>query len=465
MPIKFIRWSLVDTTLNDCLGCQGDYCPRKSKMRVPWKTALACATLFTSIKATTSAIPDCSLDCLGTIVPEICGSLTNVTCLCTNAAVMAELTPCVSAACNITESFRLEKYQADTCGVPTDRTRVEEQFHLLFVMPVIAFLFVAARVLSRSLLDLGIAADDYMMIAALISYFADVGTGLVICVNGFGEHTYSLTIAQISESLKLPFHGNWTNWMYKVAPVKCINSYAAIFVAAALSITHDLIILAMPLPVLWQLHLPWQKKANLLIMFSVGSFVIVCSLIRLPSLLKLQSSADPSYDQAPIAVWTDLEQSIGIICGCLPACRSLVGYLFPGLQMSLQGTSDKSSSYGLGYSKRSTTTSRPDHLDRDRNFIEIEDQLSRENSDRRRAESVKSQESQIPLSNILVPAEGKNMGHRTYVGAVEAPRKKSREFHRGLSTSKSTKSLPNEDGGIMLTRSVLLTEQLSGSRR
>ncbi|RDW84256.1 hypothetical protein BP6252_01846 [Coleophoma cylindrospora] len=436
---------------------------------------------------------------------------------------MAELTPCVSAACNITESFRLEKYKADTCGVPTDRTRVEEQFHLLFVMPVIAFLFVVARILSRTLLDLGIEADDYMMIAALISYFADVGTGLVICANGFGEHTYSLTIAQISESLKffyiselfyivtitltklslllffrrifpsqtfnilvwvmfgfvicsnfsllmaltfqcLPFHGNWTNWMYKVAPVKCINSYAAIFVAAAMSITHDLIILALPLPVLWQLHLPWQKKANLLIMFSVGSFVIVCSLIRLPSLLKLQSSADPSYDQAPIAVWTDLEQSVGIICGCLPACRSLVGYLFPSLQMSLRGT-EKSSSYGLGYSKRSTTTSRPDHLDRDRNFIEIEDRLSRENSDRRRAESVKSQESQIPLSNILVPAEGKHMGHRTYVGAVEAPHKKSRELHRGLPTSKSTKSLPNEDGGILLTRSVLLTEQPSGLRR
>lgn len=143
------------------------------------------------------------LDCLATIVPEICGSLTNVTCLCTNAAVTAELTPCVYAACNITESFRLQKYTADTCGVPTDRTRVDQQFRLLIVLPILAFVFVSIRILTRVLLEVGVKADDYMMIAALIAYFADVGTGLVICMNDFGEHTYSLSVVQISESLKV----------------------------------------------------------------------------------------------------------------------------------------------------------------------------------------------------------------------------------------------------------------------
>jgi hypothetical protein len=84
--------------------------------------------------------------------------------------------------------------------------------------------------------------------------------------------------------------------MYKEAPVKCINAYAVVYIAAGMSIFHDVVILSMPLPILWDLNLPMQKKVNLLVMFSVGSFVIICSILRLPSLLKLKNSSDPACE-------------------------------------------------------------------------------------------------------------------------------------------------------------------------
>lgn len=84
--------------------------------------------------------------------------------------------------------------------------------------------------------------------------------------------------------------------MYKIPPVKCIDTYAAAYVAAGMSIVHDIVILVMPIPILWNLHLPWQKKLNLSVMFSLGLFVILCSLLRLPSLKKLKSSVDPSCE-------------------------------------------------------------------------------------------------------------------------------------------------------------------------
>lgn len=34
-----------------------------------------------------------------------------------------------------------------------------------------------------------------------------------------------------------------------------------------------------------------------------------------------------------MAVWSGLESSVGIICGSLPACRSLAAYLFPRLKV------------------------------------------------------------------------------------------------------------------------------------
>lgn len=87
--------------------------------------------------------------------------------------------------------------------------------------------------------------------------------------------------------------------MYKSPPVKCINVFAAVYSAAGFSVTHDVIILLMPLPTLWGLNLALGKKLNLLVMFGVGSFVVVASVIRLPSLMKMGSSSDPSCKQTP----------------------------------------------------------------------------------------------------------------------------------------------------------------------
>jgi hypothetical protein len=82
--------------------------------------------------------------------------------------------------------------------------------------------------------------------------------------------------------------------MYKVPPVKCINTYAVAYFAAGMSIFQDMIIIVMPIPILWKLNLALQKKASLLVMFSVGIFVIICSTLRLPSLLEFKASTDPS---------------------------------------------------------------------------------------------------------------------------------------------------------------------------
>lgn len=92
----------------------------------------------------------------------------------------------------------------------------------------------------------------------------------------------------------MPLYGIWTNWMYADPPVKCIDTSTAVFVLAALGILHDLLILALPIPYLWKLRMEWAKKLNILLMFSLGWFATACSLLRLPALIALQGSSDPS---------------------------------------------------------------------------------------------------------------------------------------------------------------------------
>jgi hypothetical protein len=136
---------------------------------------------------------------------------------------------------------------------------------------------------------------------------------------------------------------------------------------ACVSIFHDLVILAMPLPILCGLQLNWKKKAQAIAMFSAGLFVIICSAIRLPVLLNMRHTMDPSYDQAPVCLCSYLEQAIGIVCGCLPAFRSLLGYLFPSLRKGAFGssgpsTNPKSGSQNYGSKgETSTSRSRPDN--------------------------------------------------------------------------------------------------------
>ena len=51
------------------------------------------------------------------------------------------------------------------------------------------------------MLDVGLGPDDWTMIVAFGAYITDVGTGVAIAVQGFGEHTYYLTEHQVDRAL------------------------------------------------------------------------------------------------------------------------------------------------------------------------------------------------------------------------------------------------------------------------
>jgi hypothetical protein len=74
---------------------------------------------------------------------------------------------------------------------------------MYYILPALVFVFVGMRVLSRLQLEIGLGADDWMIVAAMVAYFIDVGTGLGIVVNGFGQHTYWLSAWHVSKALEV----------------------------------------------------------------------------------------------------------------------------------------------------------------------------------------------------------------------------------------------------------------------
>jgi len=86
----------------------------------------------------------------------------------------------------------------------------------------------------------------------------------------------------------------------------CINT-AAFYVANGIfNCISDLLILALPLPVIWNLSLARRHKIHLCMMFGVGTIPCVVSIIRLKSIIVFMNhgNTDVTYDMVAVNIWS-----------------------------------------------------------------------------------------------------------------------------------------------------------------
>ncbi|KAL6408605.1 integral membrane protein PTH11 [Ilyonectria robusta] len=129
----------------------------------------------------------------------------------------------------------------------------------------------------------------------------------------------------------------WNRWDGEHSG-KCLNINAIAWANASVSIALDLWMLAIPLWYVRRLNMHWKKKLGVTIMFIVGTFVTVVSIIRLQSIINFGSSVNATYDQLYISVWSTIEINVGIMCTCMPAIRMMLVRFFPALRGTSQDT-------------------------------------------------------------------------------------------------------------------------------
>ncbi|MCJ1372829.1 hypothetical protein MMC20_004054 [Loxospora ochrophaea] len=115
---------------------------------------------------------------------------------------------------------------------------------------------------------------------------------------------------------------------------RCLNEMAFWFSNAGLNILSDIFVLVLPMPVLNSLKLPTRQKIGLMLVFAVGGFVAITSILRLHSLYIISISKDITWDNVSAATWSSVEANVGITCASLPALKALLIRLFPGLGSS-----------------------------------------------------------------------------------------------------------------------------------
>ncbi|KAF9869840.1 integral membrane protein [Colletotrichum karsti] len=131
----------------------------------------------------------------------------------------------------------------------------------------------------------------------------------------------------------------------KSIPGTCISLTMNWYANAGFSIATDILIMALPQHVLWKSKLPTNQKRALMVVFALGLFVTITSVLRMTTLDFSTTSPDTTYDIAS-TLWTLIEDNLAIICACLPMCRLPLTYVFPTVFASKQGSSNGSSGYG-----------------------------------------------------------------------------------------------------------------------
>ncbi|KAJ1331186.1 CFEM domain-containing protein [Microdochium nivale] len=333
--------------------------------------------------------PTCARNCVVQNAPAICGSLTNSTCICTDQILAPKLTACVVASCTKREALAAKRFSDITCQRPVnDRSLV-----LLVVTPVfgiLAILVFGLRVLARGLIGWhSWGLDDWLMVPCMVLSIPMTVLSGVVVNYGLGKDIWMienqenittllylyfwdelmyLAIIPLTKMSILAFylrifpHKDFRRWVYvlmvgnalylvafeiitvvQCTPIEgawlhwdgefkatCRDLNLQAWIAAAVCLVLDVATLVLPLPKLWALNMSWRKKIQVLSMFGVGFFVTLVAVLRLQSLLTFSlKSSNATMDFVDISIWSTVETSVGIICACMPALRSLLSLVMP----------------------------------------------------------------------------------------------------------------------------------------
>ncbi|KAJ5355019.1 uncharacterized protein N7496_012231 [Penicillium cataractarum] len=202
------------------------------------------------------------------------------------------------------------------------------------VIPFSKVQYVGGPVYCLALLGFKVALlTSYLRIAGVVKLYRKVIiAAIVVCAINQLIFTVIISVSCI------PVAKQWDSSIKG----KCIDTIPFYFALAGTSIGLDLVIIALPLPVLWRLQLRLKQKVILAGLFALGFFVTVIQIIRIFTVKDLKTYTDSKN----IVIWSCIEVSLGVIVSCIPT----YGPLFKAFASTVNSyrNNDTSRSYQLG---------------------------------------------------------------------------------------------------------------------
>lgn len=256
-------------------------------------------------------------------------------------------------------------------------------------LSALATVLVLARFITRVHTNVGLKADDWAIVIALLIAWGEFVTNVICGHNGLGRHLITVTpneaivlekalyanvlvfpiaICIIQLSILLFYVRVFTlrdarfkiallvcaglsvgvcvsqvfptifqcspiaySWDKAIVGGHCINVHVMWIAQDILFLVLDIYVVVLPLPMIWNLQITRPEKIAVSGMFLLGSFIAVVNLIRLPQLIYVGPD-DLTYSDVGAAIWSQAEVCLGIVAACLPCLRPLMFLLFTTLK-------------------------------------------------------------------------------------------------------------------------------------
>ncbi|CZR68781.1 related to integral membrane protein PTH11 [Phialocephala subalpina] len=169
-----------------------------------------------------------------------------------------------------------------------------------------------------------------------------------------------------------PIKGAWKRWDGEFK-CTCNNINLQGWLSAVFNIVLDIAMLSLPMPELYKLSMSTKKKVHIMLMFGVGFFVVIISILRLKALIQFASTMNVTQDYVDLGIWSTIEVPVGVICASMPSIRPLLRNIFPKLFSTTKNDSagmQNNSSVFSNRQKPKLVSSKPNNSD-DRSFIPL----------------------------------------------------------------------------------------------
>ncbi|RYO95043.1 hypothetical protein DL766_007550 [Monosporascus sp. MC13-8B] len=134
-----------------------------------------------------------------------------------------------------------------------------------------------------------------------------------------------------------PYRRNWD----KTVPGTCMDIRLINLTTAVINLVVDMVILALPQKVIWDLQMSGRKRAGISLIFAIGIVACVSAACRIQAATGWLRSDDMTYHFSSVALWASAELACGILVFSIPAVpKAFAGLKVPGWLSSLMSRAD-----------------------------------------------------------------------------------------------------------------------------
>ncbi|KAK3501951.1 hypothetical protein B0T13DRAFT_216369 [Neurospora crassa] len=103
----------------------------------------------------------------------------------------------------------------------------------------------------------------------------------------------------------------------------CINTTAFFYFTSSFNIVTDIWILLLPISTLREIHRPPREKVALFLIFGVGTFATIASIVRLHTIYTYTLATDPFHEGTKVNLWSVIEVTVAISCASVSALKPM----------------------------------------------------------------------------------------------------------------------------------------------